>query len=167
MNIEIIQSIIGSWPLAFVVVTVIFVKDLKKLIKKITIFTISVAGTEITLDTSDINRTASSLLIAMYNALKDEQLQIFFKILSTTQKGKKAIVGQVFGKELKRDENNKPVGEESEKILTTLRALRGFGLIRPVEGKRARWNNDSEIIVTSFGKFVSEHEQLKQLLEQK
>lgn len=161
-SIEIIKTFLTSWPLVILIITLLLIRDIKLLITRTAKIKVLIGGKEVLLDFNETNEVVSSMLYSMEKTLKKDRLQIFLAILEFTNN--KPTIKDIFGQELERDEEHEAIGK-SIPILTTLRALRGFDLIQPSEGNRARWEANSEIEITRFGKFVSENEQLKVLLE--
>jgi len=177
--VELTKAFLASWPLVILVIALIFLKDIKSLIAKIAKLKFVIAGKEVTLDFNVTNEIVKAMLYSMEKMLKGDRLQKFSEILEfTNENKKKPRIKDIFGQELIRPNNEDKEGNTKEgvdaiekgdsvEILTTLRAIRGLNLIQPAEGAGASWGSNSEIEVTPFGKFVSEHEELKKLLESK
>jgi hypothetical protein len=110
----------------------------------------------------------------MSKSITNDEWHVFSKIVYDSSK---KTVKEIFNSELKRDERGNGADEESVKILKTLRALRGFGLIEPEEKKASResrseilekkpsWESNSKIVVTDFGMFIIEHRELSKVIK--
>ena len=166
MDKHLLIAVFQSWPLVILLILVVFYRDIKKLLEKIKITAVEMSLTDfkVKLSAEDIKNTTEPLLQAMADTLKRDDKIYFSRIVA--EKQRTLTVYDLFNKRLKRvKETHDPIGKVSTRMLTTLRALRGFGLIQPKQNKDARWEDESEIEVTSFGHFVSSHPELKKLLD--
>lgn len=166
MNSEVLKTAFQPWPLAILLLLLVFYRDIKRILgeMKIARIEISAAGIAMNLSADDIKSTTGPLLQVMADTLKPDEKIYFSRIVAGKRRA--LTVCDLFKKPLERDKITKnPIGEPSISMLTTLRALRGFGLIQPKRNKNAPWESDSEIEVTDFGHFVSTHPELKKLLE--
>jgi len=166
MNDELVKTVMQSWPLAIVFLLLVFYRDIRPILANIRIdkVQLSVGGITINLSAEDIKNITVPLLEAMADTLKRDDRIYFRRIIS--EKKPALTVYKLFKKHLKRDkETHHAIGEPSLRMLTTLRSLRGFGLILPKKNEDERWEDDSEIEVTRFGRFVSNHPELKKLIE--
>jgi hypothetical protein len=159
--LEFLKTVINSWPLALVLLVSLFKLDIRNIIQQLTTVSISIGGVDITLNMKDIKITAQKLLAAMEHTLKQDERDCFSKIVKGVREKNKLSVVDIFVN-FERDKDNKPMNKETADAIPALRALRGFGLIRPKNG--GTWQTDSLIEITEFGDFVVDHEQLKKLL---
>lgn len=169
MSEKIIIALIQSMPVAIIVVMLIFFSDIKKLLAKVYINSISIAGLTFDVDSKTIKELADFLTEAMNESITSDEWHVFSKIASFIDNPNYNTVKEILGWELDRDENGVANNDETKANLKKLRALRGFGLILPERKHtqlKPRWDSNSNIIVTDFGKYVAKHPVLCKIIKQ-
>lgn len=156
MNNEIVIALIQSTPVALVILTLIFFKDLRVLMRNGSIHSVSIAGNSIQLDYADTKKTINYFIDSMNKVIKIDEWNKFSKIVSGVENGNIVLVSSIFNEPYERE--NKRFKDMRGK----LRALRGFGLIEPQ--KKGKWENDSVISLTDFGKYISKHKEFQKIL---
>jgi len=136
---DILKNLIQPWPILIGAVVFFFRKQIRGLLGNLSQINLSVAGVEIQLEADDMRTVTSSLFSTIEKLINDEQKKGFKEILARKKRGQSLKVKDIFP--VKRiPGTNKPADEESEKNLTILRALRGFGLIEPPEDESKEGN---------------------------
>lgn len=162
-------AIIQSMPIAILLFVLIFFVEIKQLLKSITINSIMICGVELKLNTNEVKATAEYLFKAMNKSVQEKEWKIFSTIVSNSNSQNDNTVAGLLQWDFKRDEKGNPKNINTEENLKSLRALRGFGLIEPggqTTENKPRWENESVIKLTAFGKYVSSNIQFKRVLSE-
>jgi hypothetical protein len=137
-----------AWPLVVLIIALCFIffrmENKNVLIKFL--------GNEINITPKEAGEQLSMLFSEFYKEygfLKDNEKQLFRLILDRqgTPKVQELLPGFT---------------RENEIHLGTLRALRGLGLIKPVNG--GKWRPEKEVTLTNFGKLVGNYLKDKNLI---
>ena len=163
--IEIFIAIIQSMPLVVIFVAVVFYKDIKRLLSVLTISSLSIAGFDLEVDNKTVKEMVRFLTEAMNRSVTGNEWNVFSRIVSSDLDKNKNTVSQILGWKFNRDaESGIAKDSTTRENLKMLRALRGFGLIIQQKPKE-RWNDDTTIVVTKFGRYVADHPELKELIK--
>jgi hypothetical protein len=141
-----------AWPIVFAVLLLYFKDDISKLLQRSQQIAIKIPGIgEVSLTLQEL----SSLIDGFNNVLSSQttpaQKKLFWDIKDFPGK---PVVGEVLVG-FDRMTKDQEIDKKTKEYLTMLRALRGFGLIRPAEG--LYWYTNTPIEVTDFGKLVVQY----------
>jgi hypothetical protein len=150
---ELLKTLIefGCWPAAVLILGLFYRKIILDIIPKKDLEIALPGGIILKLTTKEAEKKLTELFNEFhfeYQALLRPEHKSFFQDL-LSRKPNNPNVNELFIKHFGEqfDRNN-------EKHIGTLRALRGLGLIRPMDG--GPWNGNSLIEITKFGNALTE-----------